>query len=158
MHIEHERKFLVERESWRVAASGPRRIWQGWLTITELVEVRVRIVDGHVATVTTKIGLVDPGRRLEIEMTIDGDTATWLRRQCLHQLEKERWFVEFDGRIFEVDEYLGDLEGLVVCELENPDGIDVLPSWVGRELTGVEGWSNAELAQRGQVPRGWTAT
>lgn len=56
-----------------------------------------------------------------------------------------------DGMIWEVDEFEGRLDGLVIAEIELPD-IDydvVLPEWLGEEVTGLHQWSNSTLAREG---------
>ena len=57
-----------------------------------------------------------------------------------------------DGLLWEVDEFQGELEGLILAEVELPDEEHPveLPDWLGLEITGDRGWSNAQLAHAGR--------
>ena len=52
------------------------------------------------------------------------------------------------GRVFEVDEFYGDNEGLVMAEieLENADDPFEKPSWLGKEVTGDRHYYNSYLS------------
>ena len=57
-----------------------------------------------------------------------------------------------DGVLWEVDEFQGELDGLVLAEVELPDENHPveLPPWLGLEITGDRSWSNAQLAHNGR--------
>lgn len=57
-----------------------------------------------------------------------------------------------DGLLWEVDEFQGELDGLVLAEVELPDENHPveLPPWLGLEITGDRSWSNAQLAHNGR--------
>ncbi len=148
MGHEIERKFLVRDESWRKGASGtPYR--QGYLAIARECTVRVRI-SGDGAWLTVK----GPARgltRLEFEYGIPpADAAAMLEELCPHPpIEKTRYRIPFGGLVWEVDEFHGANEGLVLAEveLEREDQPVELPPWVGREVTGDPRYLNAYLAE-----------
>jgi len=146
--IEYERKFLVRGQAWREKTSGAKLIAQGWLHRDKRSEVRVRISD-EVGSVACKINLDDKARRIELEEVIDHAEARRLLVKCDHILYKRRWLVLDKGSAWEVDEYDGELKGLIVAEIEDPAGDLEIPGWVGLEVTGQVGWSNAELAATG---------
>jgi adenylate cyclase len=146
--IEWERKFLVNNAAWRAESASKQEIWQGWLLVQEGISVRLRINNGE-ATTTCKIDI--PGeveKRVELESPIDAAVADRLRATCGVWLEKTRWLVRRGEAVWEVDEYHGELEGLIVAEIENPGEDLELPMWVGEEVTGRPEWSNQELAIR----------
>ena len=68
-------------------------------------------------------------------------------------MEKERFRLERDGRTIELDVYGGDLDGLVVAEVEfesEQESADYNPpAWLGREVTGDERYANRRLAVHG---------
>lgn len=151
--IEHERKFLVTNPAWRVEAGGGERLWQGWLLIQDGISVRLRI-SGKGATATCKIAI--PGevdKRVELESQLDQQMADRMRESCEVWLEKTRWTVRRGQTLWEIDEYEGELDGLVTAEVENPPEDLEIPAWAGEELTGRPEWSNQELA-RTRVSRG----
>ena len=69
-----------------------------------------------------------------------------------HVIEKTRHHVRHGGYLYEVDVFGGDLEGLVLAELETPDDVPdaALPPWLGREVTGQPAYYNASLALSGR--------
>ena len=56
-----------------------------------------------------------------------------------------------DGMTWEVDEFEGVLEGLILAEIELPsiEHEPHLPEWLGEEVTGFHQWSNVSLAING---------
>lgn len=151
MGTEIERKYLVVGDAWRqkVAASVPMA--QGYLKAERSCSVRVRRSDGE-AFLTIK-GPPGPGfARPEFEYPVpDADAEAMLRDLVEgNVVEKTRHLVPFGGRMWEVDEFLGLNEGLIVAELElkTSDEVFDLPPWVGREVTEDTCYSNAELSRR----------
>ena len=67
-------------------------------------------------------------------------------------LLKTRYLVDFGGRTWEVDEFHGHLEGLVVAEVELDDenAAVEMPPFVGREVTGDERYYNSNLCKQGK--------
>jgi adenylate cyclase len=152
MHIERERRFEVINDGWRDTAADPVQIGQGWLHAGDGVQVRVRAGDAW-GSVACKIDLDSALERLELETSVDPDLAAALLARCAYRLRKTRWIVEYHGIDFEVDEYHDNLTGFVAAEVENPQNGFLLPRWIGREVTGVAGWSNADLARYGLPDR-----
>lgn len=148
MAKEIERKFLVASAEWRDAAEAEIRIRQFYLGALPSRSVRVRISDGMSAKLTLKFG--DRGReRDEFEYTIPLDDAEEMMAFAVGQvIEKTRHHVRYGGYLYEVDVFGGHLEGLVIAELETPEEVpdELLPSWLGREVTGEPRFYNASLA------------
>ena len=67
--------------------------------------------------------------------------------KCETWVEKHRYFIEDEGFVWEVDEFHGENEGLVVAELElESEFMEIKkPSWVGEEVTQDRRYSNANL-------------
>lgn len=152
MAKEIERKFLVENDTWRALAAGERHIVQAYLALDGPVSLRVRIVGDATANLTVKSGTAQLSRD-EFEYSIPlTDARELIRASRGRVIDKTRFLVPFEGFEWEVDEYRGGLSGLVVAEVELADERDdpPIPPWVGREVTGDGGWSNAVLATKGR--------
>jgi len=148
MPIEIERKFLVAAESWREGATGTL-FRQGYLCTEPERTVRVRLA-GDRGTLTVK-GKTEGISRAEFEYPIPAaEAAELLDRLCLRPLiEKTRYRVEHAGRVWEIDEFFGENQGLVLAEveLESADARLELPPWSGREVSDDPRYYNASLVQ-----------
>jgi adenylate cyclase len=134
MALEIERKFLVTGDEWRNAEGVVLR--QGYLSTQPERTVRVR-TEGDKAKLTIK-GITRGATRAEYEYDIPPEDAAELLRLCEPPLiEKVRRRLEHDGLVWEVDEFLGDNQGLVIAEVEldREDRSLTKPSWVGEEVT-----------------------
>ncbi|MBQ8937962.1 MAG: CYTH domain-containing protein, partial [Bacteroidaceae bacterium] len=140
MAQEIERKFLVEGDAYRALAFDSSRIAQGYISSTGGRTVRVRIRDQR-AFLTIKGPSADGGlSRYEFETEIPLADARDLLAICEPGIiQKTRYLVRAaDDHVFEVDEFYGDNEGLVMAEVElqSPDEPYVKPDFIGREVTG----------------------
>jgi adenylate cyclase len=145
MATEIERKFLVLDESWR--GQGPSFIIrQGYLSRDKDRTVRVRIRDEE-AFLTVKgrnLGICRP----EFEYTIPVRDAEEMLRLCTGTvISKTRHYVQYENLAWEVDEFHGLLEGLVVaeCELMAERQEISKPPWVGDEVTQDVRYLNSNL-------------
>lgn len=147
MAFEIERKFLVLTSEYRELAK-PEVYIQGYVTIQEDRIVRVRIA-GERAFVTFKSKVTNT-RRNEYEYEIPlSDARSMLDTMCLpNKIEKLRYKIYHDGNLWEVDEFKGTNEGLVVAEIEltSEEQEFVKPSWLGEEVTEDSRYLNAYLA------------
>jgi len=149
MGTEIERKFLVHGEAWRRGAVGTV-LKQGYLSVDPDRTVRVRLAGdrGWVTIKGRQRGIV----RSEFEYPIPGeDAAVLLDQLCLRPLiEKTRYRVEFSGRVWEVDEFSGVNEGLILAEieLESPDATFERPDWLGTEVSHDGRYTNARLVTK----------
>ena len=144
MALEIERKFLVTGDEWRKAEGTVLR--QGYLSTHPERTVRVRI-EGDRATLAVK-GITRGATRSEYEYDIPPEDADELLALCEPPLiEKVRRRREHDGLVWEVDEFLGDNQGLVVAEVEldREDRPFTKPPWVGEEVTHDPRFYNANL-------------
>ncbi|MBR0243995.1 MAG: CYTH domain-containing protein [Bacteroidaceae bacterium] len=149
MAQEIERKFLVEGDAYRALAFDSSRIAQGYISSTGGRTVRVRIRDQR-AYLTIKGPSADGGlSRYEFETEIPLADARDLLAICEPGIiQKTRYLVRAaDDHVFEVDEFYGDNEGLVMAEVElqSPDEPYVKPDFIGREVTGDRRFYNSHL-------------
>ena len=147
MGQETERKFLVKGNSWRQAKSATYR--QGYLTTNPERTVRVRTAANQ-GYLTIK-GISQGATRLEYEYEIPAQEADeMLDRLCEKPLiEKNRYKLEYGGLIWEIDEFLGENEGLVLAEVELDSEEQAIekPAWLGQEVTGDPRYFNANLVK-----------
>ena len=144
MAKEIERKFRVKEGSWRLAKGTQYR--QGYLNSEKERIVRVRTIDDK-GYLTIK-GLTIGASRMEFEYEIPRQDADTLLDICEKPLiEKNRYKIEHGGFVWEVDEFFGENQGLIVAEieLENEDQYFSKPDWVGKEVTGDSRYFNANL-------------
>jgi adenylate cyclase len=148
MPVEIERKFLVRGDAWRGAGVG-QRIRQGYLSREDGTTVRVRRA-GTRACITIK-GAADGPARPEYEYEIPCDHAEEMLQGLCHKplIEKTRYRVDHGGATWQVDEFAGDNDGLVLAEIELRDAAQSfdLPDWVGAEVTDDRRYRNASLAR-----------
>src|SRR6478609_975734 len=156
MLIEVERKFLVRSDGWRRDCAGTKavRLRQGYLTKGD-VTVRVRICGhGESASLAVK-GRRQHASRLEFEFPIPVAEAEELLRHLAPRslLEKARHVLSYRGHLWNVDEFRGPLEGIVLAEIELTEPVDRfdVPDWIGSEVTGDEHYSNSVLAEAGPL-------
>ena len=151
MGKEVERKFLVSSAAWRDLVEADIRIRQFYLAAAPGRTVRVRISDGVSAQLTLKFGS-KARERDEFEYPIPLAEAQELQAFAIGRvIEKTRHHVRHRGYLYEVDVFGGLLTGLVVAELETPEDVpdEMLPDWLGREITGESRFYNASLALGG---------
>ena len=148
MAVEIERKFLVEGDGWRAGAKGAV-YRQGYLARGAECSVRVRLSADR-AWLTVK-GPTAGLRRLEHEYEIPvADAEEMLDRLCAEAIiEKRRYLVEHAGHTWEVDEFHGLNEGLVIAEIELDDERQEveLPDWLGAEVSHDPRYYNSNLAE-----------
>lgn len=149
MPLEIERKFLV-RGDFRPFSTSRSRIVQGYLCADGHRTVRVRL-RGEVGYLTIKGPSFKGGlSRYEFEKEITPDEALSLLRIALPGvIDKERWLVPVGNHLFEVDEFHGDNEGLIIAEVElsAEDEAFERPEWLGEEVTGQSRYYNSALTQ-----------
>ena len=157
MALEIERKFLVLDDSYKREAFSSYHIQQGYICRGHGKTVRVRIRDRQ-GFITIKGPSLDGGlSRYEFEQEVPLADAEQLFKLCEEGvIDKTRWLVKSGNHTFEVDEFHGDNEGLVVAEVELSDASEtpVMPHFIGREVTGDHRYYNAQLCQHPY--RSWT--
>jgi adenylate cyclase len=148
MGVEIERKFLVKSDDYKAAASKETRIVQGYLSSVPERTVRVRI-KGDKGYLTIKgIGNESGASRYEWEQEITVEDTKELLNLCEPGvIDKTRYLVTEGDHTYEVDEFYGENQGLVVAEIElaSEDESFNKPDWLGNEVTGDVKYYNAML-------------
>ena len=149
MTIEIERKFLVTGHDWKQSDTAMHCL-QGYLVDNDTCVVRARVM-GDAGFLTVKGRVVGPVAT-EFEYGIDAHEAkTIIETLCDGRMvEKTRYVIDHAGMQWEVDEFHGANEGLIVAEVEldREDQTIDLPPWVGSEVTGDARYYNMNLAVR----------
>jgi CYTH domain-containing protein len=146
MGTEIERKFMVKEGDW--CKQKPIKYRQGYLNSAKERIVRVRTIDDK-GYLTIK-GLTVGASRMEFEYEIPRQDADTLLDICEKPLiEKNRYKIEHGGFVWEVDEFFGENQGLIVAEieLESEDQFFSKPHWVGKEVTGDPRYFNSNLVK-----------
>ena len=151
---EIERKWLLAALPPQLDAPPGATIRQGYVALTDDVEVRVRDIDGR--RLLTIKGAGDLTRvEVELELSQREFDELWPLTQC-RRLEKTRTRVDLGGLTAEVDVYAGALAPLHVVEIEFESEQQArafeAPDWFGRDVTGDPAYKNRALAIAGQPP------
>lgn len=149
MQQEIERKFLVIGDGWRAAAGAGTICCQGYIISGPSgATVRARLL-GEQGFLTVK-GPAEGIARPEFEYEIPVADAEYLIENfCGDRLvSKKRYTFETGGMTWEIDEFSGLNEGLIVAEieLEHEDQVFSRPAWLGAEVTSDPRYTNAVLA------------
>lgn len=169
MAQEIEHKFLIQDKTYQSLAEGIY-YHQGYIPTLNGMTVRIRIA-GNRAYITLKDHVKGLSRHeFEYEIPFE-DASQQLELMCEKpQIEKHRYVIPIEkcldangdpccaslpdgtpvtGLHWEVDEFHGDNEGLVVAEIEVPseDTLFTLPSWIGKEVTGDHKYYNSQLCK-----------
>jgi CYTH domain-containing protein len=154
MGTEIERKFLVNQELWQQHKQADSSVQgtlyrQGYIPTLNQRTVRVRVA-GEQGYLTLKGPVLDLAR-LEFEYPIPlADATQMLNQLCeLPLIEKIRYKVYTGSLIWEIDEFLGANQGLLIAEVElqNANQVVELPEWVGEEVSGKPRYYNSSLAK-----------
>lgn len=150
MGLEIEQKYLVKNDSYRGMSTSVREIRQGYLSRVPDRTVRVRTVDdkGFITVKGLTRGLV----RLEYEYEIPVTDARELLTLCEPPvIEKRRYIVDYAGKKWEVDEFMGYLSPLVVAEIElnSEDEQYEIPPFIDKNVTGDPRYYNSNLSKPG---------
>ncbi len=147
MTKEVEKKFLVVGDGWRKGAVGVE-YRQGYLSRVKERTVRIRTV-GDKAFLAVK-GLTVGCSRMEFEYPIPYDDCVKMLAELAEKLiiEKTRYRVDAgNALVWEIDEFHGANEGLIVAEIELPNENYpfVKPAWIGEEVSSDPRFFNSNL-------------
>lgn len=145
--LEIERKFLVHKwMDWKRLASSCSHIQQGYFAAVNTVRVRIRDDKGYL---TIKGPSHNGGlSRYEFEKEITLQEAQQLMLLCESGvIDKHRYLVPYAGHTFEVDEFHGDNDGLVMAEVELKSENEPFesPDFIGKEVTGDRRFYNSHM-------------
>lgn len=149
MAIEIEHKFLLANDDWRRDIKKSVLYKQGYLSSEPTSSIRVRIADTN-AWLNLKSATIGT-QRLEFEYEIPvSDAEEIINALCKKPIiEKIRHFVPNDHFLWEIDEFAGENEGLIVAEIELPKPGQAFPkpAWLGEEVTHELRYYNNNLAK-----------
>ena len=147
MKKEIERKFLVRGVGYK-DLGGYEHCIQGYIPSTNEPLIRIRTI-GNKSFLTIKSD-INGITRLEYEYQIPNqDAKDLLELFCKESIvEKNRYRIEYKTTIWEIDEFLGDNQGLVVAEVElnSEDQPYDKPDWIGEEVSTIKKYYNYNLA------------
>lgn len=150
MGLEIERKFLVKGNDYRNEAYKYYDMVQGYIAHENGRSVRIRITNTE-SLITIKGPTDAKGMsRYEWNHTIDKRDAVELMELCQgSKIEKRRYLVHSGPYVFEIDEFHGENEGLVIAEVELTSENEVFqkPDFIGDEVTGDKRYYNAHLTR-----------
>lgn len=148
--LEIERKFLVKSEAFKKEASKKTRIVQAYLNSHPERSVRIRI-KGAKGILTIKGKGNESGMsRFEWEKEIPLAEAESLLLLCEPgSIDKIRYEISTGKHIYEVDEFFGENEGLIVAEIELSSEKETFEklAWLGEEVTGQNKYYNSSLVK-----------
>jgi CYTH domain-containing protein len=149
---EIERKFLVkDPESAKNSAFSQDSIVQSYLGSDPSKVIRIRIINDVNAYLTVKGKSSDDGLvRTELETKIDHKIAAKMIEMFGEgTINKIRYIVCHEGKIWELDEFFGSLHGLWLAECETSTVEEaknlILPNWIGADVTNDHRFSNLSL-------------
>lgn len=148
--LEIERKFLVTSEAFKTEAFTQNRISQGYLSSVPGRTVRVRI-KGKKGFLTIKGASNESGlSRFEWEKEIPVEEAVALLKLCEKGvIDKTRFEVKIGNHIYEIDEFYGENQGLIMAEIELKSETETFekPTWLGEEVTNDNRYYNSYLSK-----------
>jgi CYTH domain-containing protein len=149
MAQEIERKFLVKNDQWRQYEGQTTIYRQGYIYTQNATTVRVRVA-GSQGFLTIK-GKTSGKTRTEFEYSIPLEEAQeMLDNLCDPPLiEKTRTKLKIGNLTWEIDEFTGENEGLILAEVELDDENQEIeiPEWIGEEVTDDPRYYNANLVK-----------
>ena len=148
MAIEIEHKFLLKDESWREKVKKAIIFKQGYLSSIPTTSIRVRISDEQ-AWLNIKSATIG-NKRMEFEYEIPLTDANQIIELLCKKpiIEKTRHYVENENNTWEIDEFHGENQGLIVAEIELDSETQpfTIPEWIGQEVTQDIRYYNNNLA------------
>jgi len=147
MGKEIERKYLISLNEKEIKEKSFKNyeILQGYILNTKEKIVRLRITnDKSFLTIKTEnIGIT----RHEYEYEIPKEEAKELLLLCKEKIEKKRYLIKENNKVWEIDVFKGENIGLIIAEVElNSDKEEVLlPTWVKEEVSKKKEYYNNNL-------------
>ncbi len=148
--IEIERKFLVLNDAFKAQSFTQSRIVQGYLNSTPERTVRIRIKSNKGFITIKGISNETGVSRFEWEKEIPVNEAEKLLLLCEKGIiDKTRFEVKMGNHIFEIDEFQGENQGLIVAEIELSAEEEIFekPTWLGQEVTNDNRYYNSFLSK-----------
>jgi adenylate cyclase len=144
--LEIERKYLLETMDWKKEIiQSITNIKQAYLFEDHEKSVRIRVRSDQ-AFMTIKMGKGVTRNEFEYSIPVS-DAEEMIEKASLLCLEKDRYVIEYQGAIWEIDVFKGKYEGLVLAEIELRDENQEIqfPTWIGEEVTNDPAYLNVNL-------------
>jgi len=148
MGVEIERKFLVDHEKWgKLAKPAGTHYRQGYLLNTNNKTIRVRTTDKQGFITLKAAGTGISRKEFEYKIPVD-EGIELLDIFAEYEIEKVRFRIHFEGKLWEIDEFLGDNKGLIMAEIELKSETEdfKLPDWITEEVSDDERYYNSYLS------------
>lgn len=149
MPLEIERKYLVDREKWQALSKREGQLYrQGYLVTDPAKSIRIRIAKTK-GFLTIK-GESSGATRAEYEYEIPvKDAEELLADFSVAELKKIRYKIMYKNKLWEVDDFYGENEGLLLAEIElkKENESFEIPEWITEEVTEDDRYYNVNLAQ-----------
>ncbi|NOT10994.1 MAG: CYTH domain-containing protein [Methylococcaceae bacterium] len=137
MAIEIEHKFLLANDDWRQQVTKSAQFKQGYLSSVATSSIRIRISDNQ-AWLNIKSATIGTQRQ-EYEYQIPLSDANEILNNLCNKpiIEKTRHYITIGNNLWEIDEFEGANEGLIVAEIELSEINQkfIKPHWLGNEVT-----------------------
>jgi adenylate cyclase len=150
MPIEIERKYLVKHELWNALVKPKGEYYRQGYIVNEISKtVRVRATENQ-GFITIKGKTDDPAIKPEYEYQIPKAEAIELLDGFTEKnIEKTRYKIDYEGKLWEIDIFQGDNEGLIVAEIElnSIEELYQIPEWIDYEVTHDDRYFNANLSK-----------
>lgn len=150
MASEIERKFLVKKSIWdKLPKPSPSYLKQAYIAQEDLKVVRVRVKNNQ--GILTIKGKTNGISRLEFEYEIPlSDAAEMIDKLGGPVIEKDRFEINYEGNVWEVDVFYGENEGLIVAEIElaSENSKFTIPNWIGKEVSDDPRYFNYSLQEK----------
>ncbi len=147
MSLEIERRFLIKNDNWKEFINKKTYIEQGYLS---------KSIDGWIARVrligkNSKITLkkhIKGFTNFEFEYSIPRSDAEIIMSNLSNTIKKDRYFLEIEKKFWIIDCFKENNYPLVIAEIElsNEEEDLFLPSFISKEITGLNHYSNFSLA------------
>lgn len=149
MALEIEKKFLVDKNKWEAIEKSNRSfIKQGYILTDSHKTIRIRQTDSksYITIKGSNVGAIRPEYEYEIPYE---DAEELIDKFAVSSITKIRYIIDYKNKKWEVDEFLGDNEGLIIAEIELKDENEEfeLPEWIGKEVTDIEKYYNSRLSE-----------
>ena len=147
MSQEIERKVQIKGE-YKSQVYSQSRIVQGYICSARGRTVRIRIGDGKGYLTIKGASNASGTSRYEWEREFPHNEAEEFMKICEPGvIDKTRYLVRSGKHVFEIDEFYGENEGLVVAEVElaSEDEAFEKPGFIGQEVTGDIRYYNSQL-------------
>ena len=148
--MEIERKYLISCLPENLDSYSSHKIEQGYLCTQPVVRIR-RQDDSYILTYKSKGLMV----REEYNLPLTKEAYLHLREKADGRLIiKDRYVIplSFDSPlVIELDFFRGDLDGLILAEVEFPDLLSAetfhAPDWFGEDVTHSSRFHNSNLSK-----------